>query len=128
MNKIVIKNMRQVQTISDVLHMERLRILSELIKTHLHIQNKFTTLKNIFLYQVNFNNQRFGKTASDPASTQILSEKLTLWMIFEEIEISKLWVIDRALSERIRNIDRKIQLMSMFELLVIARKISSDTN
>jgi hypothetical protein len=126
MNKIVIKNIRQVKTIRDVLHMERQRFLAELIKTNLQIQVRTGNVNKVFAYLVKLNNLAYVKTKHGanavPYHLQVLSHKMMQLLLLEQLEITKLSVIDRALSERIRNIDRKITLMSMFETPYSAKK------
>jgi hypothetical protein len=123
MNKIVMKNIRQVQTISDVLRMNRQRYLAELIKTNLQIQTKMNNVKTLVSYQLSFNNQSLVKSRNTQGNVQynlqMLHNKMSEHIILEQIEIAKLIVIDRALSERIRNIDRKIKLMCLFEIPAI---------
>jgi hypothetical protein len=111
--------MRQVQTINDVLHMERQRCLSELIKTNIQIQQKLTILKKILFYQASYHNQALLKTgqavAVEQYNLQLIFKKITQLIIGVETEITRLSVVSRALSDRIGNIDRKIQLTNMFE-------------
>jgi predicted proteasome-type protease len=112
--------MRQPQTMCDILHRDRQRLLTELIKANLQIQTKIITFKKLFLYQANCNAQTMlqgaGSNYMAQHNLQVITKKITHLMIYEETEISKLALVTWALSERIRNIDRKIQLMGMFEV------------
>jgi hypothetical protein len=82
MNKIVMKNIRQVQTISDVLRMNRQRYLAELIKTNLQIQTKMNNVKTLVSYQLSFNNQSLVKSRNTQGNVQynlqMLHNKLKL--------------------------------------------------
>jgi hypothetical protein len=124
MHRNVIQTIRQVRTISDVLHMDRQRFLAELIKTNLQIQNRTNNVNKVFAHLVNLNNQLIVKTSSGavPYHCKVLSQKMIQLIILEQVEIAKLSVIDRALSERIRNVDRKIKLMHMFEPTLNSQK------
>jgi flagellar biosynthesis chaperone FliJ len=113
------KNIRQIQTISGALHLERQRFMSELIKANLQIQKKLTVIAKIVSYQEEYTNGKSLQISrAVPALHKNLSEfskNITKLIAAEEIEINKLALISKALSERIRNIDRKIELMSIFE-------------
>lgn len=113
------KNIRQIQTISGALHHERQRFMSEFIKTNLLIQKKLSIIAKIISYQDEYAN---GKSLQVSRVVPVLhknlhefSKNITKLIAAEEIEINKLSVISKALSERLRNIDRKIELMSLFE-------------
>lgn len=113
------KDIRQIKVISQAFDNEKEKFLSELVKVNDVINKKLAVIKKMHFYLEEYNNaDRLKISRSVPVLNQNLdafTAKIKGVIRSEENEIKKMQQIRETLLASIGEVDKKIQLMNIFE-------------